>query len=95
MPVGVQPRYGQTVDLQLNPSAAGFRQLIFIKPPNAMDAAERGASVLLIEHDMDLVFRFARRMSVLVGGAMIAEGTPEQIAADPRVREAYLGESEA
>jgi branched-chain amino acid transport system ATP-binding protein len=52
-------------------------------------------SVLLIEHDMDLVFSFARRMTVLVNGAVLTEGTPEQIAADPRVREVYLGHGDA
>ena len=50
-------------------------------------------SVLLIEHDMELVFQFARRISVLVNGALFTEGTPEQIARDPRVREVYLGEA--
>jgi branched-chain amino acid transport system ATP-binding protein len=48
-------------------------------------------SVLFIEHDMNLVFRFSRRISVLVGGEVLTEGTPAQIAADPRVREVYLG----
>ncbi len=48
-------------------------------------------SVLLIEHDMDLVFSFARRMTVLVYGEVLIEGTPEEIAGDPRVREVYLG----
>ncbi len=51
-------------------------------------------SVLLIEHDMDLVFSFARRMTVLVNGAVLTEGEPDQIAADPRVREVYLGHGE-
>jgi branched-chain amino acid transport system ATP-binding protein len=51
-------------------------------------------SVLLIEHDMDLVFSFARRMTVLVNGAVLTEGDPDQIAADPRVREVYLGHGE-
>ncbi|WP_219209812.1 ABC transporter ATP-binding protein [Variovorax boronicumulans] len=48
-------------------------------------------TVLLIEHDMDLVFGFADRMTVLVNGAVLTEGTPEAIAADPRVKEVYLG----
>ena len=50
-------------------------------------------AVLLIDHDMDLVFRFAQQISVLVQGSIFVEGTPQQIAADPRVREVYLGES--
>jgi branched-chain amino acid transport system ATP-binding protein len=50
-------------------------------------------SVLLIEHDMELVFQFARRISVLVNGALFVEGTPEEIARDPRVKEVYLGEA--
>jgi ABC-type branched-subunit amino acid transport system ATPase component len=49
-------------------------------------------SVLLIEHDMDLVFRFADRISVLVAGALLTEGTVAEVANDPRVREVYLGE---
>lgn len=48
-------------------------------------------SILFIEHDMNLVFRFARRISVLVSGSILVEGTPQQISADPRVREVYLG----
>jgi branched-chain amino acid transport system ATP-binding protein len=41
---------------------------------------------------MDLVFSFADRISVLVNGALLAEGTPEDMSHDPRVRAAYLGE---
>jgi branched-chain amino acid transport system ATP-binding protein len=51
-------------------------------------------SVLLIEHDMDLVFSFARRMTVLVNGAVLTEGDPQEIAADPRVKAVYLGYGE-
>jgi ABC-type branched-subunit amino acid transport system ATPase component len=50
-------------------------------------------AILIIEHDMDLVFRFARRISVLVQGQVLVEGTPQEIAADPRVRSVYLGEA--
>jgi ABC-type branched-subunit amino acid transport system ATPase component len=53
----------------------------------------REVTVLLIEHDMDLVFRFADRISVLVNGAVLTEGEPGQIARDPRVKEVYLGEA--
>jgi branched-chain amino acid transport system ATP-binding protein len=48
-------------------------------------------TVLFIEHDMDLVFRFATRIIVLVGGKVLVEGPPGEIAADARVREVYLG----
>lgn len=48
-------------------------------------------TVLFIEHDMELVFRFASRVIVMVGGRLLLEGTPAEIAADPRVREVYLG----
>jgi branched-chain amino acid transport system ATP-binding protein len=48
-------------------------------------------SVLLIEHDMDLVFSFANRMTVLVNGTVLTEGTPEEIAANPQVKAVYLG----
>ena len=50
-------------------------------------------AILIIEHDMDLVFRFASRITVLVQGKVLVEGTPAQIAADPQVRDVYLGEA--
>jgi branched-chain amino acid transport system ATP-binding protein len=52
-------------------------------------------SILFIEHDMNLVFRFSRRISVLVAGQILTEGTPAEIGADPRVREVYLGHAGA
>ena len=51
----------------------------------------REVTIVLIEHDMDLVFRFAERISVLVNGAVLTEDVPSAIADDPRVREVYLG----
>jgi branched-chain amino acid transport system ATP-binding protein len=51
-------------------------------------------SVLLIEHDMDLVFSFANRMTVLVNGTVLTEGDPDQIASDPQVKAVYLGHGE-
>jgi len=56
-----------------------------------LSALPKEVTVLLIEHDMDLVFRFADRISVLVSGALLTEGTPAEVAADARVREVYLG----
>jgi branched-chain amino acid transport system ATP-binding protein len=54
----------------------------------------RDVTVIFIEHDMNLVFRFAERITVLVGGAVLVEGAPEEIARDARVREVYLGEAQ-
>ncbi len=54
----------------------------------------RDITILFIEHDMNLVFRFAERITVLLAGRVLTEGTPQEIAADPRVREVYLGEVE-
>lgn len=54
----------------------------------------REVTIVLIEHDMDLVFRFAERISVLVSGSLLLEDTPEVIAHHPLVRQVYLGESD-
>jgi branched-chain amino acid transport system ATP-binding protein len=78
--------------------------LLLDEPAAGVPAAERqdildaiatlpaDVSVLLIEHDMDVVFSFAQRISVLVDGALLVEGPPDAIAADPRVKAVYLGE---
>ncbi|HEY5898775.1 MAG TPA: ATP-binding cassette domain-containing protein [Burkholderiales bacterium] len=50
-------------------------------------------TVLFIEHDMDVVFRFASRIIVMVGGRILVEGTPAEVGRDPRVREVYLGKA--
>ena len=54
----------------------------------------RDVTIVFIEHDMNLVFKFAERITVMVGGTVLVEGTPDEIAADRRVREVYLGEAE-
>jgi branched-chain amino acid transport system ATP-binding protein len=56
-------------------------------------ALDPDIAVLIIEHDMDVVFRFARRISVLVAGTVLTEGTPDEIRTDPRVRAVYLGKA--
>jgi branched-chain amino acid transport system ATP-binding protein len=59
----------------------------------AVAALPRDVTVLLIEHDMDLVFSFADRISVLVNGALLVEGAPDEVARDARVKAVYLGEA--
>jgi branched-chain amino acid transport system ATP-binding protein len=83
--------------------AARPRVLLLDEPAAGVPVAETRAilgaierlhddiAVLIVEHDMDLVFRFARRITVMVGGAILTEGAREEIAADARVRAAYLG----
>jgi ABC-type branched-subunit amino acid transport system ATPase component len=60
---------------------------------SAVASLPRDVTVLLIEHDMDLVFSFADRISVLVTGALLTEGAPQDVARDPQVKAVYLGES--
>ena len=79
--------------LLLDEPAAGVPEAERRDILDAIAALPADVSVLLIEHDMDLVFSFAERISVLVDGGLLVEGEPEAIAADPRVRAVYLGES--
>jgi len=60
----------------------------------ALDRLPQDIAILLIEHDMDLVFRFARDITVLVQGAVLTSGVPAQIARNPQVRAVYLGRSQ-
>jgi branched-chain amino acid transport system ATP-binding protein len=55
----------------------------------------RDVTILFIEHDMDLVWRFAELVTVLVGGRVLTQGTPEEIGGDERVRAVYLGRASA
>ena len=68
--------------------AAESRELLGV-----IAALPADVTVLFIEHDMGLVFRFAERITVLASGRVLAEGTPAEIAADVRVRAVYLGKS--
>jgi len=60
---------------------------------DAIDALPKNIGVLIIDHDMDLVFRFAKKITVLVRGAKFAEGTPKEIGSNPDVRAVYLGQA--
>ena len=104
-PTGTLP-YGKQRLLEIAVAIAGRPSVLLLDEPAAgVPEEERhtildivhglsgDVTVLLIEHDMDLVFRFARRISVLVNGAIFVEGTPGEIAHDRRVREVYLGEA--
>jgi branched-chain amino acid transport system ATP-binding protein len=57
-----------------------------------LDHLGRDVTLLLVEHDMDAVFRLADRVSVLVAGKIIASGLPDAVRADAEVRRAYLGD---
>jgi len=62
---------------------------------DAIANLSRELTILFIEHDMDVVFRFASKIIVMVGGRILVEGPPQEIARDERVREVYLGKAHA
>jgi branched-chain amino acid transport system ATP-binding protein len=79
--------------LLLDEPAAGVPTSESAEIFDTLAALPNDVSVLLIEHDMDLVFRFASRITVLVDGTLFADGPADEIARDPRVKAAYLGEA--
>ncbi len=85
--LGLKPRV-----LLLDEPAAGVPSLESEMILEAIDRLPGEIAVLIIEHDMDVVFRFAQRITVLVEGRVLCEGAPAEIASDPRVRQVYLGE---
>ena len=81
--------------LLLDEPAAGIPSSESVAVLGAIAALPKDVTVLFIEHDMSLVFRFAERITVLVGGKILTEGTPREIAADERVQAVYLGRGAA
>ncbi|KKX27640.1 ABC transporter ATP-binding protein [Rhizobium sp. LC145] len=77
--------------LLLDEPAAGVPQSETARIEHALDKLPSDLAVLMIEHDMDLVFRFAKRVIVLAAGTIIFDGSPKAVTQDARVREAYLG----
>jgi branched-chain amino acid transport system ATP-binding protein len=85
--IAVKPRV-----LLLDEPAAGVPEDERHDILSAVAALPDEVTVLFIEHDMDLVFSFAKRITVLVNGAVFAEGAPQEIGNDARVKAVYLGE---
>ena len=98
--------YGNQKQLELGLALASDPQILLLDEPTAgmsagethdtirllqRIAAERGLTLLFTEHDMEVVFGIAQKISVLHQGRKIAEGTPEDVRADPEVRRVYLG----
>ena len=97
--------YAEQRELEIGITIAGGAQVILLDEPTAgMSRSEtaravalirevtQGRTLVMVEHDMSVVFGLADRISVVVYGEVIASGRPEEIRADPRVKEAYLGQ---
>ncbi len=102
LPYGEQRLLEIAIALALRPSvllldepAAGVPSREAHVIHDALDRLSADIAVLMIEHDMDLVFRFAREIVVLVQGRVLTRGAPADIAADPQVRAVYLGRNAA
>jgi branched-chain amino acid transport system ATP-binding protein len=100
-----QLSHGEQRALELAMALATKPQLLLLDEPMAGTGPEESArmveliehlarhvTILLVEHDMDAVFRLADRISVLVNGQLICTGTPEEVRTDAGVRRAYLGD---
>ncbi len=85
--LGMRPKV-----LLLDEPAAGIPSLESHRILEVLDALPKEIAILIIEHDMDLVFRFARKITVLAQGAVLMEGSPAEVSSDARVRQVYLGE---
>jgi len=85
--LGLKPRV-----LLLDEPAAGVPSIESERILGVLDALPGDIAILIIDHDMDLVFRFAQRITVLVQGEVLVEGTPSEIAGNRHVHEVYLGE---
>jgi branched-chain amino acid transport system ATP-binding protein len=97
--------HGEKRQLEVGMALSGGPKLLLLDEPYAgmgpggtveltrlIQRLKKEVTILLVEHDMGAVFRLADRITVLVYGQAIASGTPDEIRADPTVREAYLGD---
>jgi branched-chain amino acid transport system ATP-binding protein len=99
LPYGKQRLVEMAVALALKPKvllldepAAGVPSMETDKILRALDSLPKDMAIMIIEHDMDLVFKFAHQITVLVQGEVLCQGTPNQVANDKRVHQVYLGE---
>jgi len=85
--LGLKPKV-----LLLDEPAAGVPSMETDKILSALDSLPKDMAIMIIEHDMDLVFKFANEITVLVQGEVLCQGSPNEIANDKRVHKVYLGE---